>query len=126
MALEPPGHLEHGQVDGACARHHDGGGGVVAAGADGSAARPEAKKVQASHRRGRRGDSVSGSGRCRRIGFARSMLTSRRLSSKTEPSNAASTSRRLLRITTTLSKSMFVLSYMQMNQRNSPCLVRHF
>src|SRR5215471_11582163 len=114
MALEPPGHLEHGQVDGACARHHDGGGGVVPAGADGSAARPEAK-VQASHRRGRRCDSVSGSSRCRRreVNIDRAKSDTLEL---TEPSAAALTSRRVLRITTTLSKSMFGLPYMQMKE----------
>src|SRR6516162_1182216 len=115
MALQPPGHLEHGQVDGACARHHDGGGGAVPAGSHGSAARPEAKKVQASHRRGRRCDSVSGSGRCRRREVNIDRAKSDTLESKTEPSTAALTSRRV-RITTTLSKSMFVLPYMQMKE----------
>ncbi len=39
VAVEPPRHLEHGQADGAGARHHHGGGGAVPAGADGPAAR---------------------------------------------------------------------------------------
>src|SRR5215470_18871893 len=99
MALEPPGHLEHGQVDGACARHHDGGGGVVPAGSDGPPARPEAKKVQASHRRGRRCDSISGSGRCRRREVNIDRAKSDTLELEAEPSAAALTSRRVLRIT---------------------------
>src|SRR5262249_23311954 len=42
------------------------GGGAFPAGADGPPARPEAKEVHASHRRGRRCGTTSGSGRCRR------------------------------------------------------------
>ena len=41
--------VEHGQADGARARHHDGGGGAVPAGADGAAARTgEARRGRTS------------------------------------------------------------------------------
>src|SRR6516165_2885770 len=114
MALEPSRHLEHGQVDGACARHHDGGGGAVPAGADGPPARPEAKKVQASHRRGRRCDSVSGSGHCRRREVNIDRAKSDTLELCRRPNRPPPRCR--VRITTTLSKSMFVLPYMQMKE----------
>ena len=51
VAVEPSRHLEHGQVDGAGARHHHGGGGAVPAGSDGPAARPEAKDSNVSSAR---------------------------------------------------------------------------
>jgi len=38
MAVEPSRHFEHGQVDGAGARHHHGSSGAVPARADGAAA----------------------------------------------------------------------------------------
>jgi len=49
VVLEPPGHLEHGQADGARPRVHHGGRRAVPAGADGPAARREGART----RRGR-------------------------------------------------------------------------
>jgi len=42
LAVEPSGHVEHGQADGACAGHDHGGGSPVPTSADGAAARERA------------------------------------------------------------------------------------
>ena len=48
VAVEPSRHVEHGQADGARARHHHGGGGAVPAGADGAAARAGERRRRSS------------------------------------------------------------------------------
>jgi hypothetical protein len=59
VAVEPSGHVEHGKVDGARARHHHGGGRAVSAGADGAAARTRQEDAD---------QAAAGSAGSRRVG----------------------------------------------------------